>query len=64
VQINYNNIVNWYSAANCFKDEKCLECKKLPDCFGGCVLHKRKKGNRSCKTFDMACLPYCMGKNE
>lgn len=64
VKINFENIVNWYNAANCFKDEKCLSCKKLPDCFGGCILHNRKKGARYCKTFDMACLPYCIGKNE
>lgn len=60
VSINFENITNWYKSANCFSDPKCASCKKLPDCFGGCVLHKRKKGNRSCKTFDMACLPYCM----
>lgn len=63
VQINFENITNWYAMANCFKDEKCLNCKKLPDCFGGCILHKAKKGDRSCKTFDMACLPYCMKKD-
>ena len=63
VSINFENIINWYDMANCFKDEKCLKCKKLPDCFGGCVLHKAKKGDRSCKTFDMACLPYCMKKD-
>lgn len=64
IKIYYDNITNWYNAANCFKDEKCLKCNKLPDCYGGCVLHKIKKGNRSCKTFDMACMPYCIGKNE
>ena len=64
IKINFENITNWYNAANCFKDEKCLKCSKLPDCYGGCVLHKVKKGNRSCKTFDMACMPYCIGKNK
>lgn len=60
VKINFENLVNWYNAGNCFKDEACLKCKKLPDCFGGCVLKKMKTGKRVCKTFDMACLPYCM----
>lgn len=60
ISINFENIVNWYNNANCFTDQKCKNCKKLPDCYGGCILHKCKKGTRSCKTFDMACLPYCM----
>ena len=60
VKINFEKLVNWYKAANCFKDEECLSCNKLPDCFGGCVLRKMKTGKRKCKTFDMACLPYCM----
>ncbi|MFA6860508.1 MAG: radical SAM protein [Clostridia bacterium] len=57
---NSKNIVDWYKAANCFNDPKCIGCKHLPDCFGGCVLYKRKNGKRSCKTFDMTCLPFCI----
>ncbi len=62
VNINFANITNWYAHANCFKSEECRKCSKLPDCYGGCVLHNLKKGYRSCKTFDMACLPYCISK--
>lgn len=63
VKINFENMVDWYKSANCFEDQNCLNCKKLPDCFGGCVLKKVKTGKRNCKTFDMACLPYCMKEN-
>ncbi len=53
------NVVNWYkSASSCFSDKKCIDCKLLPDCLGGCIMHNCKKNNKSCKTFDMASLPY------
>ncbi len=54
------NIVEWYKAANCFIDEECLKCKKLPSCYGGCILYKQKNGFRNCKSFDWACLPFCI----
>lgn len=57
-KINYQNVLDWYNAANCFNDKKCLKCSKLPDCYGGCILYKIKNRTRNCKTFDMACLPY------
>lgn len=53
------NVVNWYkNASSCFNDEKCMDCKLLPDCLGGCILHNCKQNKKSCKTFDMASLPY------
>lgn len=59
--LDTNNTTNWYeNASNCFKNEKCKECKLLPDCLGGCILHSCKNCKKSCKTFDMACLPYIM----
>ena len=48
-QFDADKLVSWYSYSNCFFDEKCKECKKLPDCFGGCVLYRAKNGSRSCK---------------
>lgn len=53
-----DKLLKWYEYSNCFKDEKCVNCKKLPDCFGGCVLYRAKNGKRSCKEFEMAALPY------
>lgn len=53
-----NKLINWYEYSNCFSDEKCKNCKMLPDCFGGCVLYRAKNGYRSCKEFDMSTLPY------
>ena len=57
-EFDANKLLKWYAYSNCFKDEKCVNCKKLPDCFGGCVLYKAKNGQRSCKEFEMAALPY------
>lgn len=58
VKINSSNLINWRKAANCFEDKNCKECKLLPDCYGGCVLHKAKSKSRLCKEFSMASLPY------
>ncbi len=53
------NMVNWYEkCSETFKDEECLKCKKLPDCLGGCPLYKAKHQQKSCRSFDMVCLPY------
>ena len=60
VQTIPENIIDWYKAANCFADEECLKCSKLPSCWGGCILYKQKNNTRSCKSFDWACLPFCM----
>lgn len=57
-QFDADKLVNWYTYSNCFSDEECKECKKLPDCYGGCVLYRAKNGSRSCKEFEMAALPY------
>lgn len=56
--INADKLVNWYKYSNCFTDDLCVNCKMLPDCFGGCALYRAKNGHRSCKKFDMAVLPY------
>ena len=58
IKLNSTNVVNWYN--NCmsaFENEKCLNCKMLPDCFGGCPLYKCKNNKNKCRTFDMSCLP-------
>lgn len=58
LNINSQNMIDWFNASNCFKERECRECKLLPDCYGGCILYKIKSNERSCKTFDMAALPY------
>lgn len=53
------NIVAWYkSCTSAFSDSECKKCKLLPDCLGGCPLYKCKNGKKSCRAFDMACLPF------
>lgn len=56
--IDANKIINWYSASDCFADEKCKNCKRLPDCFGGCILYNAINGKRKCTAFDMSSLAY------
>ena len=64
VEITNENLINWYK--NCmsqFEDNDCINCSMLPDCLGGCPLYKSKHGYKSCRTFDMTCLPTIM-ENE
>ena len=57
--LNANNIVNWYkNCMSAFIDKDCVNCKMLPDCLGGCPLYKCKYNKKSCRTFDMSCLPF------
>lgn len=58
IKFNAKNLINWYNLSNCFNDIECKNCSLLPDCFGGCVLYKAKNNKKSCKTFDMASMPY------
>ena len=59
VELNSKNVVDWYNTCmSAFQNEKCLDCKMLPDCFGGCPLYKCKNSKSNCRTFDMSCLPY------
>ncbi|MDO5568628.1 MAG: radical SAM protein [bacterium] len=52
-------VIAWYkSCMSAFADPECIKCKMLPDCFGGCPLYKCKNGAKSCRSFDMASLPY------
>lgn len=58
VEIINENLINWYkNCMNQFEDKDCIDCPKLPDCLGGCPLYKSKHGYKSCRTFDMVCLP-------
>ena len=53
------NIADWFrNCSSAFLDEECKNCKMLPDCLGGCPLKKSKFGQKTCRTFDMSCLPF------
>ena len=57
--LNVEYIVDWYkNCVSAFSDEDCINCKMLPDCLGGCPLVKSKYNKKTCRTFDMACLPF------
>ena len=59
IEVKPERIINWYkSCMSAFLDEECIKCKLLPDCLGGCPLYKCKNNKKSCRTFDMACLPF------
>lgn len=53
-------LVEWYKAANCFEDEKCLHCSQLPDCLGGCIAHSAisQGESRICSEFNLTSLPF------
>ncbi len=61
LKINGDKVLKWYQAANCFSDPKCIECALLPDCLGGCILHKVVQGKRLCSPFDLVSLPHIYG---
>ncbi len=46
---NYVDMIPYLSECNTLIDEKCLECKYLPLCYGGCMLEKHTdKTNGGC----------------
>lgn len=45
----YNETFFFYNNYNPFDDKKCLECKLLPICMGGCPFQKRKRGEAVCR---------------
>jgi len=57
-KFNIENLVRWNKLADCFQDGRCVNCHKLPDCFGGCIFYNSKNKKRLCKDFEMASLPY------
>lgn len=49
IKYNYKNIAKWFAQSNPYADSKCVDCKKLPECGGGCVLFRIKNGERQCR---------------
>lgn len=43
-------------ALSAFSDDKCLNCKLLPDCYGGCILQKCKTCKKACRPFEMVSM--------
>lgn len=56
--LDSQNIINWHNASSWYKEEKCTKCTLLPDCLGGCILHKSKTGKSTCKDFQMNALTH------
>ena len=57
LEYNITNNVKWAKEAmSTFADEECLNCKKLPDCYGGCILHKCKQCKKQCRPFEMTSI--------
>lgn len=51
--------VKWSKyAMKTFNDKKCMNCKLLPDCYGGCILKKCKTCKRQCLPFEMTSMPH------
>ena len=60
IRFDAARLVEWYTAANCFDNEKCLQCSQLPDCLGGCIAHSvANQGKcRVCSEFNLTSLPF------
>jgi uncharacterized protein len=56
--IDSEKMTKWYKSSNPFKDDKCISCKYLPVCYGGCPLYFQNTGQRKCISRDMAIIPY------
>ena len=49
--------VKWSKhSLSAFTDEKCKNCKLLPDCYGGCILKKCKTCKKQCRPFEMVSM--------
>lgn len=44
------------NAMSAFLDKKCINCKLLPDCYGGCILRKCKTCQKQCRPFAMTSM--------
>lgn len=64
MKLDSEKLVNWYKAANCFGDKKCLNCSQLPDCLGGCIAYCVADGckHRLCSEFNLTSLPFLYKK--
>ena len=63
VELDPNKLVDWFDTNfEAFTNKKCMNCKLLPDCLGGCPLFKIKNHKRSCRSFDMVSLPNYYGE--
>jgi uncharacterized protein len=58
IMLNSVHMSKWYQKSNPFHDIQCLNCKYLPICFGGCVIHHIKTGKRKCISEEMSIFPY------
>ncbi len=60
MQLDSEQLVNWYKAANCFGEQKCLNCSQLPDCLGGCIAYciSNEYKQRLCSEFNLTSLPF------
>ena len=63
IQLDSEKLINWFNINyEVFSNEKCRNCKMLPDCLGGCSLYKVKNNKRSCRAYDMVSLPNYYGE--
>lgn len=57
IHINPSKNVKWSkNAMSTFSDEECVNCKLLPDCYGGCILKKCKTCKKQCRPFEMTSM--------
>lgn len=57
IYIDPQKNVKWAkNAMKAFEDNECINCKLLPDCYGGCILKKCKSCKKQCRPFEMTSM--------
>ncbi len=57
IYIDPQKNVKWAkNAMSTFNDKECINCKLLPDCYGGCILKKCKTCKKQCRPFEMTSM--------
>ena len=57
LEYNISTNAHWAKLAmGTFADDDCLKCKKLPDCYGGCILYKCKHCKKQCRPIEMTSM--------
>ena len=58
IKFEAKKLFHWYRVANCFENEKCLNCSQIADCLGGCIAYCSANGTRKCSNFNLTSLPF------
>lgn len=62
------SVIARYLGRDPFSEEECVDCKFLPQCFGGCIWNYKDKGTHACKSIRYILIDKivkeCLSKEE